>query len=264
MRKYLTIIKASWQRSLTYRFSVITYRIGEVGEMLGLILMWTAVYGGQTVISGLTLPQMVTYILVGNFFNAIIRNFLPGIVARDIREGRLSMFLVKPMGYFGYTLAQEIGRISLATMLSVLTASIVILFFRNTFFWNADPAYLVVISITVMLAFVTELLLAYLIGLIAFWTDEVDGIYMSIDRIKKFFSGGYFPLSLLPLPFVQLSFTLPFAYSFFVPAQLYLKKIDLSTGLRGICVQIIWIIALYGIIAVVWKRGLKRYEGVGM
>jgi ABC-type uncharacterized transport system permease subunit len=46
--------------------------------------------------------------------------------------------------------------------------------------------------------------------------------------------------------------------------QLYLKKIDLITGLKGLGVQIIWIIILYFIIKLVWNRGLKKYEGVGI
>ncbi len=264
MKKFLAIIKVFWQKSLTYRFTVLAYRVGEIGETLALILMWSAIYNGQKTIGALTLPEMITYILIGNFFNAIIRNFLSGLIARDIKEGRLSIFLIKPMRYFDYILIQEIGRISFVTIMSMFSAALVIIFFINTFIWNFDIAYFSVIIVMVTLAFVSELLIAYLVGLIAFWTDEVDGIYSTIDRIKKFFSGGYFPISLLPVTFVQISFFLPFAYSFFVPAQLYLKKIDLSVGLKGLLVQIIWIVALYGIINTVWTRGLKKYEGIGI
>jgi len=264
MKKFLAIIGAFWQKSLTYRFTILAYRIGEVGETLALILMWSAIYDSQKMIGEFTLPEMITYILIGNFFHAIVRNFLSMQVAQDIKEGRLSTFLVKPMRYFDYILIQEIGRISFITIMSILSAALIILFFTNTFIQNFDIAYLSVITIMIVLAFINELLIAYLVGLIAFWTDEVDGIYATIDRIKKFFSGGYFPISLLPAIFVQVSFVLPFAYSFFVPAQLYLKKLDLSVGLKGLLVQIVWIIALYGIINVVWKHGLKKYEGVGI
>lgn len=264
MKKFFTIIKAFWQRSLTYRFTILAYRIGEVGETLALILMWSAIYNSQKIIGGLTLAEMITYILIGNFFNAIIRNFLSDIVARDIKEGRLSMFLVKPMRYFDYILIREIGRVSFVSMMSIFSVALVIVFFANIFIWNFDIAYFSVIAMMIILAFINELLIAYLIGLIAFWTDEVDGIYSTIGKIQKFFSGGYFPINLLPLIFVQVSFVLPFAYSFFVPAQLYLKKLDLSVGLKGLLIQIIWIIALYGIIGIVWKRGLKKYEGVGI
>ncbi|MFC1623502.1 ABC transporter permease [Patescibacteria group bacterium] len=264
MKKYWTLIKITWQRALTYRFSVFAYRIGEISEMLIVIFMWTAIFDGQNIIKGYTLPEMITYILIGNLVNAFVRNWLTVVVAGDIKNGTLSQFLVRPIKYFNYIIFREIGRISLSLLASVFSQIIVVLVFLNIFILNTHPITILLIGAMVILAFVIEMLLSYLIGLIAFWTDEVDGIYTTIGRLKKFFSGGYFPISLLPITFVNISFMLPFAYSFFIPAQLYLNKISIATGLKGLVIQIIWIFLLYGIIHVVWKKGLKRYEGVGI
>ena len=102
MKKYLTIIKTYWQRGLTFRFTVFAYRVGELAESIVLILMWTAIYGDTAVIKGFTLQEMITYILVGNLFNGAVRNFLTGNMARDIKDGTLSIFLLRPLGYFSF------------------------------------------------------------------------------------------------------------------------------------------------------------------
>lgn len=264
MKKYLTIIKTYWQRGLTYRFTILAHKFGEMAESVILILMWLAIYGEEVAIKGFTLAEMVTYILIGNLFSAIVRNFLPNVMKGDIKDGGLSVFLVRPVSYFSFIFSREIGRSSLVTILSLLTQGVLILFFLNYFIFNFEILYLLVICAMLFLAFITEFLLSYLIGLIAFWTDEVDGLNATYERLKKIFSGGYFPISILPAIFVNVSYALPFAYSFFVPAQLYLKKIDLMMGVRGIFVQIIWIIALYAISNWVWKKGLRRYEGTGI
>lgn len=264
MKKYLTIINIYWQRTLTYRSVIIAYRVGEMAEVLILILMWSSIYDKQDVIKGFTLPEMITYVLIGNLFSVITRNFLTNVVAHDIKEGRLSAFLLQPISYFYFILSRELGRLSVAFFMSVSSQVVIILFFLNKFILNSDIIYISVILLMVILAFITEILISYLIGLIAFWADEVDGIYATVDRLRKFFSGGYFPLNFLPPVFVTASFSLPFAYSFFVPAQLYLKKIDISAGIRGLFIQLIWIALLYGIIRILWKRGLKKYEGVGI
>lgn len=264
MKKFLIIVKMFWQRGLTYRFTVIGFRIGEIGETLILILMWSAIYGGQETVKGFSLREMITYILVGNLFSVMVRNFLSDIISHDIKDGRLSMYLIRPMSYFTYLFYREIGRLSFSTGVSVFSQAFVIIFFLNKFIWNFDAAYLALVAVMIFLAFIIEFLLACLVGFIAFWTNEVDGLYRTVERIKKFFSGGYFPLNLLPVYFLNISFFLPFAYSFFMPAQLYLKKIDLTTGLKGIVVQIVWIITLSGIVKIVWKRGLIKYEGVGI
>lgn len=266
MKKFLAVIKAFWQRSFAYRFTIFAYRIGELAEILIVVLMWQAIYSGGngTIIKGFTEAEMITYVLVGNFFTMIVRNFLSNIIAIDIKEGRLSMYLIRPMRYFSYVLSREIGRITLVIAMCFVTQSLLILSFSHTFLWNRHPLTLALITVMIILAFMTELLISYLVGLIAFWTDEVDGIYSTIDRLKVFFSGGYFPISLLPAIFVRVSFLLPFAYSFFVPAQLYLGKISLQVGVQGVITQVVWIGILYGLIRLVWKRGLVKYEGVGM
>jgi len=264
MKKYLTIINVYWQRALTYRSAIFAYRVGEMAEVLILILMWSSIYDKQDIIKGFTLPEMITYVLIGNLFHAITRNFLTGIVAGDIKDGRLSVFLLQPISYFNFIVSRELGRLSVAFLMSVSTQIIVILFFLSKFIINSDLIYISVILLMIILAFISELLISYLIGLIAFWADEVDGIYETVNRLRKFFSGGYFPLNFLPPVFVTASFSLPFAYSFFVPAQLYLKKIDISAGIKGVFVQLVWIALLYGIIRLLWKRGLKKYEGVGI
>ena len=71
VKTYLAIINTYWQRALTYRATVIGYRIGEIGEALVLILMWTAIYRGRDIIQGYTLREMITYVLMGYFFMSL-------------------------------------------------------------------------------------------------------------------------------------------------------------------------------------------------
>lgn len=260
----LVIMRSALLRNLTYRFTVLTYRVGEVIEVLVLIFMWSAIYAnGSGVIKGFTLNEMITYILIGNLCFAATRSFLPSFVSRDINEGRLSMFLVKPIPYIKYIFFNELGRTALATIVSVLTQILVISFFLDKIIINVNPIYLILFTVMVFFAFIIEILLGFLIGTIAFWTDEVDGIQSTIDRVKRFFSGGYFPLSLLPTTLATAGGYLPFAYSFFMPAQLYLKKIGLHQGIKGLSIQIAWIVILSIIIGIVWKKGLVKYEAVG-
>lgn len=258
------IISTAWQRSLTYRFTVVMYRIGEMTEVVVLILMWSAIYasGGGT-IQGFTLNEMITYVLIGNLCAVAVRNFLPGFIATDINNGKLSMFLVKPISYVRFIFLHELGRVSLATVVSLVSQALIIIFFFDKIVINMDPRYLVLIVTMVFCAFVIELLLGFLIGTIAFWTEDVDGIYVTLDRVKRFFAGGYFPLTLLPAALATVSTYLPFQYSFFAPASLYLKKMDLHQGLQGVMIQVIWIVLLSCILYIVWKRGLRRYEATG-
>jgi ABC-2 type transport system permease protein len=148
--------------------------------------------------------------------------------------------------------------------MSTISQIIVTLFFFKLMIFNFNLVYLLLILIMLVLAFLTELLLAYLVGLIAFWTDEAEGLYNSVENLKRLFSGGYFPLSLLPAIFLNISFLLPFAYSFYIPTQVYLKKISIDQGVKGLGVQLAWIVVLSLVIRFVWNKGIKKYEAVGI
>jgi len=250
---------------MTYRFSVYAYRIGEISENIFLILMWIIIYhNGAQVIKGFTLNEMVSYLLIGNFIDVIVRNWLSPVVAGDIKDGRLSMFLVKPMKYLHYIIAREIGRISFALIMSVLSNLIIVLLFKKYLALSFDWILFIIVVLMVVLAFVVELLISYLVGLIAFWILEVESVFYTVERVKKFFSGAYFPISLLPKQFLAVSFFLPFAYSYFVPAQLFLGKLDIYIGLRGLAVQVIWIVLLLAVIKIVWLKGIRQFEGAGI
>ncbi|MEA2701671.1 MAG: viologen exporter family transport system permease protein [Candidatus Parcubacteria bacterium] len=264
LRQAAAIINSAWQRNLAYRFTVVTYRLGEIIEIVVLVLMWTAIYAaGTTTIKGFSLNEMITYVLIGNVFSAAVRNFIPGYVSRDIEQGRLSMFLVRPISYMKFVFINELGRSFLATLLSVLTQIGIVLLFLDRVVINNDPGQLLLILIMVFLAVIIELLLGFLIGTIAFWTDETDGLHTTIERVKRFFSGGYFPLALLPAALATVSFYLPFQYSFYAPAMLYLGKLSFWEGVTGLLVQLAWIALLSVIVSIVWKMGLKRYEAAG-
>ena len=264
MKKYFTIMKTMWVRALTYRFTIAAYRVGELIEIFFLLVMWSALFSNQAIIGGYTFSEMITYVIVGNLVTLATRNFLSDFMAREIKDGTLSFFVVKPLTYFRYAIARELGRITLPLALSVGSQMIIIILFIRHIKLPADWLTIFLFLIMIVLAFMLEFLLAYLIGAIAFWTDEVDGIYATIARLKRFVSGGYFPLSLLPSIYVKISLALPFAYSFFVPTQLYLGKLSIPDAFKGIGVQCIWIILLYGLIKLVWRRGTRKYEGVGI
>jgi len=264
MNRYLAIMNIWWQRGFTYRLSIFAYRVGEVFEMLVLILMWSRIFENQNVISGYTKEEVITYVLLGNLFSVIIRSFARDRISGDIYKGQLSSYLVKPMSYLTYVWIRDLGRAAFPTIFSILTGATVIFFFRDIVVLPTDPWLWLILIGMLLLAFVTEQLIGILIGFIAFWTDDTDAIYEVVARLKRFFSGAFFPIALLPTLFVTISFYLPFAYTFFVPAQLFLGKMTNAEAAHGLLIQLAWIIILQLLVMFVFRKGLRKYEGIGI
>lgn len=265
LEQFLTFGRVEWQKVLTYRISVFTYRLAEIAETAILVSMWVFIYAqGTTIIKGYDVNEMITYVLIGSLCSVITRNMIYSSISRNIEKGDLSLFLVKPISYIKFNVYGEFGAVLLTIFVSVLSQFCIMIFFFDRIIFNTNPVYLILIAGMLFLAFFIEILVGLLVGIMAFWTDgEVGGFHQLSSVLRKFFAGAYFPLSLLPASLAFVGYYLPFSYSFFVPAQLYLKKIDLITGLKGIGIQLIWIVILSVIVRIVWKRGLKKYEAVG-
>lgn len=263
--QFITFFKIQWQKVLVWRLSVFVYRLGEMLEKIILVSMWIFIYGSSSgMIKGYSMEEMVTYVLIGGLFSAMSFNLIWGTVSRDIERGDLSLFLVKPVSYIKYQIYTEFGGWALNILASILAQSVVIFLFIDKIIINTDFKTLSIISIMIFLTIFIEVLIGLLVGFIAFWSEgEVGGFHNLSSIIRKFFAGVFFPLSLLPTSLSFIGFYLPFAYSFFVPAQIYLGKMSMDMAWKGIVIQLVWILILSILVKIVWKKGLKKYEAVG-
>jgi len=265
MRKYWILIKTSWLRQLVYRSTVYAYRLGNIVDLLFQVAIWTAVFKTTSSVYGYNYDEMITYVMIGWLINFLTSNYgIEDVVSRNIQYGELNIYLVRPLSYLKSLVAMSLGRISIALFSGIVMQIIFIFIFRHHIVPPAHLIDILLIIIIVFLGYFTRLLLSILFGLIAFWVTDVSGLNSFYGIFVKFLSGGYAPLTLLPIMIYKISLFFPFAYIVFFPTQLYLGKVTTLEGLKGILIEITWLAALYIVIKIVWNRGLKKYEGVGI
>lgn len=264
MKKYLSIIKNESQKQMTYRVNIAAYTLGNIFEIIVQVVIWTVIFSKTAVVNGYSYNEMMTYVIIGWFILFATTNYnFEGNIARDVQQGTLSNYLVKPISYLRYMAAVSLGRISFALFVVIITQIVLLFVLQEHLILNTDPLLLLMIFIMMVLAYLIKFFIAVLIGALSFWFTEISGIFFSLGVIAKFLSGAYFPLALLPVMFVKVSLWFPFAYTFFVPIQLYLGKLTLLDGVKAIGVQAVWLFVLYAIIKFVWHLGLRRYESAG-
>lgn len=264
MKKYLVVMKNELQRQFAYRYDIAMFVPGNFFELFFSFLLWTVIFQTATIVRGYNYREMVTYIIVGWIFMFITSNYdFENIVSRDIRLGNLTNYLVKPVSYLKYISMVAIGRIWVAFIFVIFQSAMYILFFGDKMIFNLDIWKILILLAMLFLAFFIKLFFSIIIGMISFWSTEVVGIQSFADILTRFFSGTYFPLAMLPLLFVKISLFPPFAYTFFVPVQFFLGKMTYNEAIRGVGVQIVWVALLYFLAKIIYKSGLKKYEGFG-
>lgn len=264
MRKYFALIKTGFKNALVYRSDFFFWGINELLDTLIFLFIWIVIYGDKNAIGGFSLSETVTYLIGVGLISNIISSWMSYDIESDIKSGWLSNLLIKPISYpksrFSFGLSGKPVNLLIRLAVYILVA----IFFRSKIIVTVDFVSWFLTIISVMLAFVINSLFDFSVGCISFWTVTTRGSSNIIRTINSIFSGSYAPIVFFPRWFQTTAFFLPFMYTRYFPMLIYLKKISNIEAIKGIGIQLFWIFLLFLISRLVWRKGIKRYEGVGI
>lgn len=264
-----TVFRIALEERLAYRGD---FALGTLMRFLPIvtqIFLWWAVFESVNgTLVGYTFPDMVAYYLLSMLGRAF--SSMPGLastVAKQIREGEIKKFLVQPIDMIGFLFLGRIAHKLAYYTISTLPFALVFYLCRGYFTagWP-DLNVMAAFVISLMLAFVLGYFLDLCIGLIGFWFLEVSSLLFVYMLLSFFLSGHMFPLDLLDkLPqSLQLVITmLPFKYLAYMPAAIFLGKVDEDRLWAEIGVEVLWLIALIALARLLYSRGVRRYSGYG-
>lgn len=264
MRKYWAFVKAGFKNTIVYRADFFLWGFNEFFDTLVFLFIWILIYGEKNKIGGFSLPETITYLIGVGLIADLISTRLMEHLSKDIQSGWLSNLLIKPLNYpsarFSLTLAVKPLNLLIRTVVYLL----VVLFFRDKIVVSSDIWSLILTLVSVSFALIINTLLDFLVGCLAFWTVTTEGFSGIMRTIKSIFSGGYAPIVFFPKWFQFTAVFLPFAYTRSLPMLIYLGKVSKIEAIKGVAVQVLWIVILYLLAKFVWRAGIKRYEGVGI
>ncbi|MFA6427158.1 MAG: ABC-2 family transporter protein [Candidatus Magasanikbacteria bacterium] len=262
--KYTQLFKTFLQRHLAYRARVTIWAFVDLINFLIFPFLWLSIYGDRMSIAGYSRADIVTYYIVIMFISLGFSSHILKQIRTDILNGEINGLLLKPISYLYYRFIHELSYKCIVLLVAVL------------FFIGADilaPSYiefphswLYILSFFLSLAcsYVLSHATQMIVGLSSFWLGENFGPDRLRHILEKIFSGELAPLIFLPGILQTVAVYLPFKYLSYFPSQLYLEQITLPDALNNFFVLGIWIIVSWSIVWIMWKRGLKRYEGVGI
>lgn len=257
------ILENSWTQSFTWRGDIVFYRMWDVIVPVSQMIVWTAVFSTTATFAGYTKETMLSYVLMTTLFLALSRNWALWNIGQEIREGKLNQYLVKPLSYVSYQFWMGIGRTLLATIFAMIVITTLICIFRQSLFFPDIGHFVLAFAVSVV-SFFLNLLLSIFFGLFAFWLTSMDGFSDAMVGLRDVFSGGAFPIDLAGAGFVFASRLLPFAYTGYIPSQIFLEKMSIRDGFISLGIEFAWIALLLVLIKIEWKYGVKNYEGIGI
>ena len=257
MKKYLNIMKTTFNDTLQYSSSLIFRFIGFAVVMSVLISLWNFLYSDpNTLINGYSFNQMIWYLLL-----AEIITFGSGSkVATDeikntIKNGNIAYQVTKPYNYILFTICKFIADTFVRFILFLIVAVILGLTFAGPID-GFNPISLIPAIPVFFFAVLIFGMVRILISLSAFWVEDSHPIQMVYQKFVLIF-GVLFPLEMFP-KFIQtiIKFTPVYGVSY-GPAKL-LIDFNLDILISVLTSQIITIIIVSILIAIIFERGVKK------
>ena len=97
MRYFVELAKRELQQAFVYRADWIFGFISSFFIIFIQVSIWKALYSGRGEVAGVTLTEMITYVLVARVVGTITRTRFIFDIEGDVRYGDIGMKLVRPV-----------------------------------------------------------------------------------------------------------------------------------------------------------------------
>jgi ABC-2 type transport system permease protein len=218
--------------------------------------LWFAAFGvsGRVEVEGYTLPDMVWYLAMTETI-ALSTSRIFVEISQAVKAGDLAYSLTRPLNYPFFQVANSLGRSVPQFVLNLLIASAVVALGTGRVAGSL-PGLAAFLG-TAALALLLDALIAVLIGLLAFWIEEVMPVYWIYSKLLFTVGGLFLPLELFPETLQRLVRWLPFQFITYTPARAFVRFeprfiAQAATG------QVAYIVVVGAAVLLVWRRAQRR------
>jgi len=232
--------------------------------------IWTAVYGGVAshsnagTLKGIEYMQMIRYFGISALIGYMTWDSADWNLSMLIRTGKFLTFALRPVHHPFFALSQKIGHRVLGTLLEALPCAVI---FSLLFKINMRPANILWSVLSIALAYFIYFYVNYIIGIASFWIVESQGIRSFYYLFYGVFSGMFIPLVFFPKPLQIIQFFLPFQYTSYVPAMVFIGKYtlgDIQLSIPAVIgMQALALLCVFIVCELLYHSAMKRFTAVG-
>lgn len=247
---------------MEYRFDFALELFFDVVSFSVLLMIWHYVYRGTPQIMGFSFYELMTYYFLVYMMRILMFGNLPNNLSNSIRKGDLAQVLIKPISV---PMIHYITRLAPALVKFCLYSIIVSLFLLFTHvFIPPQFNWFAFFVMSLFFVYTLNFFIGFIVGCFGFWILNTRGLSWIIREIIGFLSGGYFPIVFFPETVQKILSYTPLFYLKNFPAMIYLGRVNYNDIFQGIIIQIAWLMFFFVITRALWKKGVRKFESVGI
>ncbi len=264
LKRYKALFKISLKNELAYPTGVLLSSGIGMLELIVPIFVWLAIYtfSHVNVINGVNLSSTIIYFaVIGILMPLLGWSGIVNVISNDIENGSIISALIRPMSYFNQLIVGDLAFVMLSTVLVSIPVLILLIILAHL---SITLTTILLFVLFVAIGYAIIAFLGFIMGLMAFYLTNIDGIIASITEGTYILGGGMLPLVFFPSYIEHVLLLTPFPFMAFVPSATLTGILSTSASESLIIVGLIWIV-IFGILShFLWKKVSKRINVVGI
>jgi ABC-2 type transport system permease protein len=256
LRAYSAILRGSVILGLIYRLGFIFTIFGNIIYICVAYFLWRSIYSHSKTMHGLTFNEAFIYVALGSTVFILLKTYADWAITREINEGKIAVYLTKPLDYQLYWLCMSLGY-TLTSLVAITVPTILLL----TLVFKVNITFglgLVFFPLSLLLAFIISFNLDYIVGLLAFYTESTWGLSMTKEIIVTVLSGALLPLQFFPASIQKILLWLPFQAIYYSPlAMISQPSQSWDVFLPILAVQFLWVFISFIVTRLFYRQAIK-------
>ncbi|MBN2004887.1 MAG: ABC-2 family transporter protein [Anaerolineae bacterium] len=256
LARYTFVARTAARQQWVYRGELWMRLLSMVLYMGIFVALWSTVFAARNglPLSGYGLAEMAWYLAITETITlSSSRAFVT--IAESVKSGDLVYTLTRPINYPLFQVAQSLGDSVPRLVLNFLTAALVVCI--GTGQWAGSGAGFLAFLGTALLALILDALVAVLIGLAAFWLEEVTPIFWIYQKLLFTVGGLFLPLEFFPNWLRGIAEWLPFRFIASAPARAFVA-FDPAEVASAVLGQLGYIAATTVLVSLIWRSARRR------
>ena len=249
---YIKIAKMGYKKVFTYKLSLVLMFFSSIASIFILQKFWFALYGDDYS----QYLYMANYAVISQLLGIIYQIRSPNNFASKIRNGSISVELLRPWEYINALLFEDLGRI----IANLVTSGFALLIVAKVLFDMQIPSVwnLLLFSFAALFGFLLLFMIKMMVSMLSFWLIEASNFLILINVVIQFLSGQFLPSWLVPDWLGKVMNVLPFVWMYEKPISIYLGQGYVSEYILILLMQLLWIVILYLLLLWVWRVAVKK------
>ena len=267
LKIYLPFASNELKRQMAYKGAFYLFILVSLFGSFISYYLWMAIYGSSenSILGGLTKNEMIVYVFMVYVTSSIVTVSISDWVSDDVVKGTVSMNLIKPIDYRASLIVRATGDMVYRFLAPGVFIWIGIELYKVRFLGMepADIQHILLYLLSCMMSFLIYVLFDFCFGMIAFFTTYIFGMLMAKEALLAFLTGQLIPISFFPEVLQNIFQYLPFSSMIYTPVMIYLGKYTGQTLYFMLLRQFIWVLLLYVLGSLIWKKVTKRLVVLG-